>query len=64
MSENIVEVMRQRFSSGNDVPVERAVIRRAEWEEIEKLLRPAYNACGGCGADHPSQRCINCHHQF
>lgn len=64
MSENIVEVMRQRFSSGNDVPVERAVIRRAEWEEIEKLLQHQYNPCGGCGATHPSQRCLGCHHPF
>ncbi len=20
--------------------------------------------CGGCGANHPRERCINCHHDF
>lgn len=23
-----------------------------------------YEPCGGCGADHPSKRCINCFHDF
>lgn len=23
-----------------------------------------FNRCGGCGADHPDQRCIGCFHVF
>ena len=25
---------------------------------------PPFIPCGGCGADHPSQRCLGCLHQF
>ena len=24
----------------------------------------SYTPCGGCGATHPKERCINCHHDF
>ena len=27
-------------------------------------LPPNYTPCGGCGAEHPKKRCINCHHDF
>jgi hypothetical protein len=27
-------------------------------------LPPKYTPCGGCGADNPNDRCINCFHDF
>ena len=27
-------------------------------------LPPKYKPCGGCGADSPNERCINCFHDF
>lgn len=30
----------------------------------EKQRRKKYEICGGCGADHPDQRCIGCFHPF
>lgn len=27
-------------------------------------LTPKYTPCGGCGADNPNDRCINCFHDF
>jgi hypothetical protein len=27
-------------------------------------LPPKYEPCGGCGADNPNERCINCFHDF
>jgi hypothetical protein len=27
-------------------------------------LPPKYIPCGGCGADNPIDRCINCRHHF
>jgi len=27
-------------------------------------LPPKYIPCGGCGADNPNERCINCFHDF
>lgn len=30
----------------------------------KKNLKSKYKPCGGCGANNPSDRCINCRHQF
>lgn len=34
----ILDDMTLRFTSGNEVPVERAAIRRPEWEAIKSIL--------------------------
>jgi len=31
--------MRERFTSGNAVPVERATIKRTEWDALEEMMR-------------------------
>lgn len=32
--------------------------------EIDRLEDQDPEMCGGCGATHPDDRCINCHHDF
>lgn len=39
MMTNIVEKLDLRFRSGNKTPVERAVVLRAEWDELIEHIR-------------------------
>lgn len=60
--ERVLSDMRERFSSANDVPVERAMIRRDEWDavvaHIDRLAgRVAASASLLYGAPH-SPECI------
>lgn len=38
MSDDILDRLRLKFTSGNGVPVERATITREEFEELEELI--------------------------
>lgn len=32
--------------------------------QVTRDLFVGFDRCGGCGADHPDQRCIGCFHVF
>jgi hypothetical protein len=47
----LIAAIDMRFRSGNQVPVERAVLKAAEWEQIRALLAvPAPNQRNAHGA--------------
>lgn len=39
-------------------------LRKHDVVERSERLPPKYTPCGGCGADNPNDRCINCFHDF
>ena len=55
--------------------IKQDVISLKEYNKLVKLilygvvvrseqLPPEYKPCGGCGAEKPNERCINCFHDF
>jgi hypothetical protein len=64
---NVIVEMNARFTSSNEIPVERATIKRAEWDvllaEFERLIHaneraimnggvcPTHGPCGLCRAE-------------
>lgn len=46
---NIIEQIDLKFTSGNDVPVSRAVLTKEEWEEVKFHIRDIKTKIGGNG---------------
>ena len=55
----LIELMTSRFTSLNPIPVERATIKRQEWETLLKEIRDT-GELGFHGGRNHGKRCFSC----
>lgn len=55
-----------KFQRGRKYQAMRTLEQLHQYNVVERNEQspPKYTPCGGCGADNPNDRCINCFHDF
>ena len=55
-----------KFQRGRKYQAMRTLEQLRQYNVVgrSEQLPPKYTPCGGCGADNPNDRCINCFHDF